>query len=74
MYDIIGEPKDLDSDSSNTSPCLVLEWFDCTLREVPAETYRQNYVLLGAVINAGLSGLVTLSQEKLVHTGRANQH
>ena len=67
MYDIVGDPQDFDSDKP---PCLALEWMDCTLADVPSEHYRRNYVLLEAILNAGLSGFATLHEEKLVHTGR----
>lgn len=67
MYDIIGDPKDLDNDKP---ACLVLEWMDCTLADLPRKHYLQRPSFLEAIVHAGLSGLATLSEENLVHTGR----
>ena len=70
IYDIISDPKNLDEDTSDSPPCLVLEWMDCTLAQVPSKRYLQNYILIKAIIDAVLFGLVTLDKEKLVNTGR----
>ena len=71
MQDIVGNLKDLEDDESETAPCLIFEWMDCTLKEVPSERYKQDNVLLKAIVDAALSSLVVLSQENLVHTGKS---
>jgi hypothetical protein len=43
---------------------------DCTLAQVPFERHLQNYILIKAIMDAILFGLVTLDKEKLVNTGR----
>lgn len=70
MYDVIGDLDDLDSDTSDRLPCLVFEWLDFTLTEVPSKDYRQNCVFLKAIVKAGLSSLVALLKESLMNTGR----
>ena len=70
MYDVIGDPKNLDNDAGDSPPCLVLEWMDCTLTQVPSKRHLQNHVLMKAIIDAVLFSLVTLDKEKLVNTGK----
>ena len=45
---------------------------DCTLADVSGEHYPPKYVLLETIVQAGLSGLATLREENLVHTGRSS--
>ncbi|MCJ1382443.1 hypothetical protein MMC17_005556 [Xylographa soralifera] len=68
MYDIIGDPKNLDDDAVDEPPCLVLEWIDCTLTQVPSGRHLQNRILIKAIIDAVLSSFVALDKEKLVNT------
>ena len=70
IYDIISDPKNFDEDAGESPPCLVLEWMDCTLAQVPFERHLQNYILIKAIMDAILFGLVTLDKEKLVNTGK----
>lgn len=72
MYDIIGDPKNLDNDAADSPPCLVLEWMDCTLAQVPSKRHLQDHILIKAIIDAVLSSLVTLDKEKLVNTGKTS--
>ncbi|KAF2458299.1 kinase-like domain-containing protein [Lineolata rhizophorae] len=73
MCDIIGNLEDFDNTGEST-PCLVFEWLDCTLKEIPSEQHRQNHGLLAALAEAILSSLVPLGKEHKVHTGRAPAH
>lgn len=70
MEDTIGDPEEIHPDhAADTSlpvPGLVLEWLDQTLADTPLD--RGDYVLLDAIVNAGLSGLAVLGQQGLVHT------
>jgi hypothetical protein len=43
---------------------------DYTLAQVPSKRHLQNYILIKAIMDAVLFGLVTLDKEKLVNTGR----
>ena len=70
MYDVVGDLGNLDSDTSDYLPCVVFEWLDFTLTEVPSQDYRQNCVFLKAIVKAGLSSLVALLKEGLMNTGR----
>ena len=69
FYDIVGSPESFDTDVNDSLPCLVLEWLDCTLKDVPSKRHRQNYILLVAIVKAVLASLVTLHREGLVNTG-----
>ena len=69
MYDIIGDLKNLEEDTSDSPPCLVLEWMDCTLTQMPSERQLQNDVLFKAIVDNVLSSCDALSKENLVNTG-----
>lgn len=56
MYDEISEP-----------PCLVFEWMDQTLAEIPPKDHFQNDALYKAVFEAGLNALAALHDENLIH-------
>ncbi|CZS95451.1 hypothetical protein WAI453_011374 [Rhynchosporium graminicola] len=56
LYDKISDP-----------PCLVLEWMDQTLAEVPPETQFRNDALYKAIFEAGLHAVTALYDENLVH-------
>ncbi|KAH6704015.1 kinase-like domain-containing protein [Leptodontidium sp. MPI-SDFR-AT-0119] len=56
MYDEISEP-----------PCLVFEWMDQTLAEIPPKDHFQIDALYKAVFEAGLNALAALRDENLVH-------
>ncbi|KAG4431832.1 hypothetical protein IFR05_012694 [Cadophora sp. M221] len=56
MYDEISEP-----------PCLIFEWMDQTLADIPPEDHFQNDALYKAVFEAGLNALAALRDENLVH-------
>lgn len=69
MFDIIGDPRDLGSDSTSPLPCLVFEWMDHTFQNLSPSDHRQNTALFRAVFKAGLNTLATLGDQKLVDTG-----
>jgi len=71
MYEIIGDPKSLEKDASDSPPCLVLEWMDCTLAQVPSGLHLQSYVLIKAILDQVLFSIDVLSKEDLVNTGIA---
>lgn len=66
IYDIISDPKNLNEDAGDSPPCLVLKWMDYTLAQVPSERYPQNYILIKAIVDAVLFGLVTLDEKNLL--------
>lgn len=72
MYDVVGDPRDLETDSRNTVPSLVFEWMDCNLEDVKSRSHRKSVVIQEALVDACLSGLAVLGRERLVHTGRAS--
>lgn len=68
LYDIIGGPEGCSSTSSDTPPCLVLEWMDYTLADIPSKAHRKDSALIRAIVEAGLLAITTLANEGLVHT------
>ncbi|KAH9224390.1 kinase-like domain-containing protein [Leptodontidium sp. 2 PMI_412] len=68
MYDIVGDVEDFDDRSQNHTPCLVFEWMDQTLADIPVKDHLRNDALQRAIFEAGLAGLAALHEENLVHT------
>jgi hypothetical protein len=67
MCDIIGNYEDLENDTENDPPYLVL--MDHALEELSPKNQLQNDALHKAIFEAGLTSLAALHEEKLVHTG-----
>jgi hypothetical protein len=66
MYDTI---NDQTSWTSETPFCLVLEWMDTTLAEVPFEKHTQGPVLIADIFKTTLEAFAELQKEKLVYSG-----
>lgn len=66
IIDIVCDHQKPDSDKPS---CLVLDWLDCTLADLPYKDHCNNYVLLSSIVRAGLLSLAALHEEGLVHTG-----
>lgn len=69
IYDIVGDVEDFDDRSQNHTPCLVFEWMDQTLADIPVKDHLRNDALQRAIFEAVLAGLAALHEENLVHTG-----
>nr|POE78632.1 hypothetical protein CFP56_62883 [Quercus suber] len=68
MYDVVGNPVDLNENGRAEYPSLVLEWFDTTMQDAAPEKYRHNLVLMHAIVRAVLSSSETFLTENLVNT------
>lgn len=71
MYDIAGQSKDSDSTSYNT-PCLALEWMDCTPNDVP-EHRRKNAAFHWTYWEGGLLSSTAIARADMVNMGKLSR-
>ncbi|KAB8339123.1 hypothetical protein FH972_022059 [Carpinus fangiana] len=72
-HDFIGQWEALPAAGSSTesSPCLVLQWMDSNLSSIPYQTLRAKPHVIRAVAKSILSALQLLTEKfKAVHTGK----
>lgn len=69
MYEVIGDPLNLNDDATGPIPCLALEWMDLSLTQLPPADAMRSYTLMKAVVDAVMSSCVVLANHQLINTG-----
>lgn len=68
MCDTIN-PENATTWSSENPFCLVLEWMETTLAQLPPESYYQNPLIVYKIFEALLEGSAQLARHGQVHSG-----
>lgn len=69
-HEIVGDWSSQEAKTLNEFPCMILEWMDTELWNVPTDQVRSSPELVRAVAHSGLSACVVFEENlKGTHTG-----